>query len=263
MPSFPISFPSSSEDLVIVSDKGSYYLLEYNSPPDNRYTKRFLSAYLDALDYLRINGEAKILITTSRIPKFFSNGLDFEAAIADADDFFPNYYYKLMHTMLTYPYPTIAVVNGHGFAAGFMVAVCHDYRVMNPEKGFLCMNEVAFGATLLPPMMSIFRVKFGVQLSQKIALQAHRFSGPEALKLNIVDAVGGLPEAEKIAERPEVKKYIKSRSYALIRRELLKEVISDTLTYEQDSKKLEKEAKDLKAYYAKRKSEIESKLAKL
>lgn len=261
--SFPISFPSSSEPLVIVSDKDSYYLLEYNSPPDNRYTKHFLTAYLDALDYLRINGAPKILITASRIPKFFSNGLDFKAAVAEADEFFPNYYYKLMHTMLTYPYPTIAVVNGHAFAAGFMVAACHDYRVMNPDKGFLCMNEVAFGATLLPPMMSIFRVKFGVQLAHKITLQAHRFSGPEALKLNIVDAVGGLPEAEKIAESPEVKSFVKSASYALIRRELLKEVINDTLSYEKDSKRLEKEAKDLKAYYSKRKSEIENKLAKL
>ena len=32
--------------------------------------------------------------------------------------------------------PTIALLNGHAFAGGLMLAMHHDYRIMNPSKGF-------------------------------------------------------------------------------------------------------------------------------
>ncbi|KAL8849178.1 MAG: hypothetical protein Q9198_011154, partial [Flavoplaca austrocitrina] len=58
-----------------------------------------------------------------------------------------------------YPMPTIALINGHAFAAGIMTAMMHDYRFMNPHRGFLCLNELEFGASLKAPMSSIFRQK--------------------------------------------------------------------------------------------------------
>ncbi|VVT48735.1 uncharacterized protein SAPINGB_P001925 [Magnusiomyces paraingens] len=262
--SFPIAFPSSEKPWVYVSVSAddSYYLLEYNSPPDNRYTQDFVIAYLDALDYIRTKGTPRILVTTSRIPKFFSNGLDFEAAIS-TKGFFPNYYYRLMRTILLFPWPTVALINGHAFAAGFMVAACHDYRVMNPSKGFVCMNEVAFGADLKPPMMSIFRVKFGTQLTAKITLRAHRFPGAEALETGIVDALGGLPEVETLIKHKEISSYVKSPSYAAIRIELLKEVIADTWRYDEDIAKEKRDLESREAYFSKREKEIDAKLSKL
>ena len=49
--------------------------------------------------------------------------------------------------------PTIALMNGHAFAAGLMLAMFHDYRVMNPHRGFVCLNELEFGAHLPAPSM--------------------------------------------------------------------------------------------------------------
>lgn len=262
--SFPIAFPSKEQDWVTVSVSAddSYYLLEYNSPPDNRYTQSFIGAYLDALDYVRLRGSPRVLVTTSKIPKFFSNGLDFEAAIS-TPGFFPDHYYRLMRTLLVFPWPTVALVNGHAFAAGFMVAACHDYRVMNPSRGFLCMNEVAFGAKLMAPMLSIFRVKFGVPLTQKIVLQGHRFPGPEALAAGLVDVLGGLPEAASIAASKPVAAYVKSPSYATIRIELLKEVIEDTYSYDRDEEHDQQRDIALNEYYEKRDAELSTKLSKL
>lgn len=42
--------------------------------------------------------------------------------------------------------PTIALVNGHAFAAGLYLVLCHDYIIMRKERGFLCFNENQFGA---------------------------------------------------------------------------------------------------------------------
>lgn len=232
MTTFPVSFPLNKDHkLIEVDSREHYYLLEYNAPPDNRYTIPFLDAYLDALTYIREQDEPKPLITTSRVPKFFSNGLDFENAIR-TEGFFPDYYFRIMRAQIEFPWPTIAVINGHCFAAGFMLATAMDYRVMNPDKGFLCLNELQFGAPFLAPMLSIFKLKYGAQTTLKIALTAHRFPGKEALQNGLVDALGGMPEGEAIAKK--VAPFAKSPSYSTIRVQLLREVVRDTYNYEGD-----------------------------
>ena len=99
-----------------------------------------------------------MVITTSGIPKFYSNGLDLEHA-SFTPGFFPESLYALWRRMLTYPMPTIALINGHAFAGALMLAMHHDYRIMNPHKGYLCLNEVELGVPLRPPMSSVFRQK--------------------------------------------------------------------------------------------------------
>ncbi len=78
------------------------------------------------------------------------------AAAEPSTDFFAAWLYPLFRRLLAFPCPTVAVVNGHAFAAGLMLAMHHDYRVMNPERGFACLNELDFGAPLRPPMSAIF-----------------------------------------------------------------------------------------------------------
>lgn len=67
-------------DTIRLSDKGSYYILELNAPPDNRLTPSFITAFIEALDTLKFYYDPKPLVTTSTSPKFYSNGLDYELA---------------------------------------------------------------------------------------------------------------------------------------------------------------------------------------
>lgn len=113
-------------------------------------TTSFCQAFLLALDIVEFTLAPGVLVTTSAIPKFYSNGLDFEHA-GKTEGFFPNCLYKLWGRLLTYPMPTVALMPGHAFAAGLMTAMYHDYRVFNPSRGFLCLNELEFGAPLKPP----------------------------------------------------------------------------------------------------------------
>jgi len=56
-----------------------------------------------------------------------------------------------------------------------MVAMMHDYRIMNPHKGFLCLNELELGMGLRPPMCSVFREKVGAGTFRRLILEAWRF----------------------------------------------------------------------------------------
>lgn len=95
-----------------------------------------------------------------------------------------------------YPMPTIALINGHAFAGGFMLAMYHDYRIQNPKRGFLCLNEIALGIPLKPPMRSVFMHKIhDGALIRSMILEGKRFTAQEALEGKIVDGLGELPEA--------------------------------------------------------------------
>ena len=72
-----------------------------------------------------------------------------------------------------------------------MTVMMHDYRLMNPHKGYLCLNELDFGAALKSPMASIFREKLPrPDTFRTMILESKRFNALEALKEGIIDGVG-------------------------------------------------------------------------
>lgn len=77
------------------------YLLTFDSPPDNRLTPEFCAAFVLALDIVDRRFDKGVIITTSAIPKFYSNGLDFESAFK-SKSFFPESLYPLWKRLLTY-----------------------------------------------------------------------------------------------------------------------------------------------------------------
>ncbi|MCJ1308026.1 hypothetical protein MMC25_001676 [Agyrium rufum] len=176
------------------------YLLSILSPPDNRLTPALCAALLLALDIIEYRHPRGCVVTTSAIEKFYSNGLDYEEAIR-TKGFFEGSLYPLWRRVLTYPMPTIALLNGHAFAGGLMLAMMHDYRLMNPHKGFVCLNELDFGASLTPPMASIFRQKLPkAEVFRTMVLESRRLKALEALEMGIVDGLGGVLECKAYVE---------------------------------------------------------------
>ncbi|PGH03047.1 hypothetical protein AJ79_07480 [Helicocarpus griseus UAMH5409] len=199
------------------------YLLTFDFAPDNRLTEDFCQAMLLALDIIQFKYPPGVVVTTSAIPKFYSNGLDLQKAI-ETKGFFENNLFALFKRLLTYPLPTVALMNGHAFAGGFMTGMYHDYRIFNPSKGFLCLNEVHFGAALKPAMCSIFRQKITDQRTfRSIVLEGHRFSGKEALENGIVDGLGGLDEVLALIEKKNLTELPAAGVFGQLRREMYRE----------------------------------------
>jgi enoyl-CoA hydratase/carnithine racemase len=99
--------------------------------------------------------------------------------------------------------PTIAIVNGHTFGAGVFLALAHDYRIQNPSRGYICLNEVDLGIVIPSSIATMLRHMMpSPQMYRTAVLEGKRFGGPESLKAGLVDALGGMDEALKmIAER--------------------------------------------------------------
>lgn len=226
----PVSSATSSQqpagNFVCTQPAPQVYLLSFAAPPDNRLTPAFNATFLLALDIIEHRLPKGVVVTTSSITKFYSNGLDYENAIKDPA-FFPNSLFPLWRRLLTYPMPTVALMNGHAFAGGLMTAAFHDYRIMNPHKGFVCLNELDFGAHLQPAMASVFRVKLGMTALRNMALESRRFPALEALKEGIIDGVGGLDETLAFIQEMKLTDKAQSTSYGKIKEELYREVVKD------------------------------------
>lgn len=84
------------------------YLLAFESPPDNRLTSAFNEALVLSLDIIEERLPKGVVVTTSKIPKFYSNGLNLEHAVG-TPGFWENSLWKTWRRILTYVTRLLAV----------------------------------------------------------------------------------------------------------------------------------------------------------
>ncbi len=154
---------------------------------ENRMNQPWLDAINAALDEVDAAPDPLALVTTGA-GKFFSNGLDLEwlfsggaempAFVADVE--------RLFARVLAAPYITVAALNGHTFAAGAMLALAHDFRIMRSDRGFFCLPEVDIKIPFTPGMNSLIMSRMPITAAHQVMVTGRRFGGEEAASLNIV-----------------------------------------------------------------------------
>ena len=76
----------------------------------------------------------------------------------------------------------MCVFNGTAIAGGYILGVCHDFRIMHESVGKICLSELKIGLPLSPPYMEAIAAKltpavvaqmsYGISYRQKEALKA-------------------------------------------------------------------------------------------
>ncbi|KDR78919.1 hypothetical protein GALMADRAFT_244576 [Galerina marginata CBS 339.88] len=220
-----LSLPVANPLLTLTHSKPSLWIIELHNGVDNRLTHELINqGFMPALDIVERewreqqrsalqnkkleDGKGALIIVGKRDQdKFFSNGLDYANSSKDPN-FFPLTFNPMLRRLLTYPIPTIAAINGHCYAGGFMLSLACDYRVMtdgSARNAWLCMNEVHFGAPWPLSFTAILSAKIGDhRLYRKVALEGHRFTAPEALQDGILDYIVKGKTADILAKAEEI-----------------------------------------------------------
>ena len=193
--------------MITLEKKNHIYLLKMNAG-ENRWNTSFVREFSDALDEVELDDGPGALVTSSTDEKFFSNGLDLDwvknpekyPQNGDREVFGEEFMY-LMGRMITLPVPTICVINGHAFGAGFMLSLSHDVRVMREDRGFICANEIQLGMKIPRPELALFRHKIPANSFFETVQLSKRWTGPDALNAGIVQAVGSIDELQEMALR--------------------------------------------------------------
>jgi enoyl-CoA hydratase/carnithine racemase len=205
-------------------------LLTLHRPPENRITVSFAQELILALRSAESQLSASsatsggALVTRGLDAKFFSTGIDEREAAADphafADGMRP-----LLAALMDFAYPTIALVTGHCFGGAVQLALAHDYRIMNARRGWFCLPPVDLGYHF-DGIGALPRLKLTPRVARKMLLEAHRWSGKEALEDGVVDEVaepGEMLEVAMAAARRLAPRG-KAGVYALHRNELYGEM---------------------------------------
>jgi Delta3-Delta2-enoyl-CoA isomerase len=163
---------------------------------ENRFNPTMLEAFRDALD--EVEGQEGTAAVLTGDGKFFSNGLDLDWMMANADKGGPsevvNGLQQLYLRLVTFPTAIVAAVNGHAFAGGGMLALACDQRVMREDRGFFCLPEVDINIPFSNGMAAMVQAKLDGRTAHEAMLTGRRYGAPEALGAGIVDATA--PEDE-------------------------------------------------------------------
>ena len=166
---------------------------------ENRFNPTMLDAFDKALSEVEASeGPAAVVLTGQ--DKFFSNGLDLDWMMANAEQGGPalvaNGLQALYKRLVSFPVATIAAVNGHAFAGGGMLALACDQIVMRTDRGFFCLPEVDINIPFTNGMAQLVQAKLSASAAYEAMLTGRRFSAEEALAAGFV--AEAVPEAEVV-----------------------------------------------------------------
>jgi Delta3-Delta2-enoyl-CoA isomerase len=180
--------------MIELTREGPLFILTLNDG-ENRWNTTFVRAVAKVLDEVEASSGPAALVTTSANEKFFSNGLDLDWIRSAGEHrggdrtVFADEFMKLMGRLITLPIPAVCAINGHAFGAGFMMALCHDVRVMREDRGFVCANEMQLGMAIPRPELMLFRHKLPLNAFHETVQLARRWTGPDAKAVGIVQQV--------------------------------------------------------------------------
>lgn len=212
--------------MISLRREGPAYVLTMDDG-ENRMNQDWLDAMNDALDTVDTGDDPLALVTTGA-GRFFSNGLDLEWLVASKVDMprFVADVERLFARVIEAPYITVAACNGHTFAAGAMLSLCHDFRVMRADRGFFCLPEVDIKIPFTAGMNSLIMNRMTITAAHEVMVTGQRFGGEEAARLHIVHravpAEEVVPQAVAIASQHAGKDRI---TLATIKRRMYGETI--------------------------------------
>lgn len=162
---------------------------------ENRFSPALLDAVGNALDAAEKAEGPRALVTVGT-GKFYSNGLDLEwlgGHPGGLEDYLRRVH-GLFGRLLTLPMPTVAAINGHAFAAGAMLALCHDFAVMRTGRGYICLPEVDLGMAFSPTMGALIQARLAPPVAHEAMVTGRRYTAEEARAAGIVERA--VPEGE-------------------------------------------------------------------
>ncbi|HEY1917325.1 MAG TPA: enoyl-CoA hydratase/isomerase family protein [Streptosporangiaceae bacterium] len=176
---------------------GDVFVLDLGDT-ENRFHPDWLAAVARLLDEVGQTGGHKALVIAAT-GKFFSNGLDLDWLSSHSDE--ATGYVRTVHELFAWileaPLFTVAALQGHTFAAGAMLSLACDVRVMRADRGFWCLPEADIGIPFTPGMSALIQARLTPQAAHEAMTTGRRYGGHDALSAAIVD---------RIAEEEQVRK---------------------------------------------------------
>ncbi|KAJ9455392.1 Enoyl-CoA delta isomerase 3 [Diplonema papillatum] len=185
---------------------------------EHRLTGDCIREVNDALDYADEDASVRAVALTGGGGKYWSNGFDLTWMQASGSAAFDvqQEFEKLLARILVFPVPTLAVLNGHATAAGSMLALAFDYRIMRRDRGYFFMPAGDYGLVPTPGMTELMRAKTPSIMHTDLIVYAVRYTAADLLANAVISSshdLAGMADAgfaflrELLGRRPPYPNY--------------------------------------------------------
>lgn len=129
---------------------------------------------------LVLTGNGTMFSAGIDLPKMLEAGSDYTYRLIDALD-------SLLESFIDLSIPSVAALEGHAIAGGFILAAACDVRLMADGEGKLGLTELLLGVPLPSLALEVVRSAVGDRCARRMALHGELFSAAEGVKLGLVD----------------------------------------------------------------------------
>jgi len=166
--------------------------IEIAKPKANTYDLAMMREMDEAIEELRFDDNARVVVLASSVPGFFSAGADIEMLKQSQPDFkamFCLHCQETLNKFASTPKIVIAAINGHCVGGGLEIALSTDLRMMAKESGKIGLPEVTLG--VLPGTGGTQRLPrlIGTSRALDMMITGKLLSPDEALSIGLVNYV--------------------------------------------------------------------------
>ena len=158
----------------------------------NTYDLDMMRELDEAVEALRFDDDARVVVLTSGLPGFFSAGADIEMLKKSQPDFKAMFCLHCQETLDKFgktPKVVIAAINGHCVGGGLEIALACDLRMMAKDSGKIGLPEVTLG--VLPGTGGTQRLPrlIGASRALDMMITGKLLTPDEALAIGLVNHV--------------------------------------------------------------------------
>ena len=152
----------------LVKDGPIFYLVLNNG--DNTFDFEVIAKVNAILDEVEASTGPAVLVTIGTGTTRFSTGFDLKFWAKELSNplLSISNMQLLLNRFMTLPIPSMAVINGHAYAGGLILALLHDFRVMAKGKSRICLSELALGMPLPPAYNAYCHATLPIQTFRKL-----------------------------------------------------------------------------------------------
>ncbi|MBI1884714.1 MAG: enoyl-CoA hydratase/isomerase family protein [Chloroflexi bacterium] len=183
--------------------EGCVRLLTLDRPPANAIDETLLRDLSLALNHAKDDDSVRAVVVTGA-GRFFSGGLDLVQALRrDEESAQKNLeiFRDALLSLLAFPKPTVAAVNGHAIAGGLIIALACDFGLGLDEDYVIGLNEVAIGASYPRVALEIVRLRLPHPQANELLLGGELYRASDGLRLGVVQELLPSQDFEEAAVR--------------------------------------------------------------
>ncbi|MGF1690909.1 enoyl-CoA hydratase-related protein [Photobacterium kagoshimensis] len=187
----PLQFQSQSVVLDI-EETGVAYLTLNRAEKHNAFDSTIIAELIEKLTLLNNSPNLRALVLQAS-GKHFSAGADLNwmRSMADKtpeenqDD--AELLAQLMHSLDTFPHPTLCLIQGCAFGGALGLICCCDIAIATPHTQF-CLSEVKLG--LIPATIGPYVIRtIGIRQARRYMLTAERIESQTALDIGLIHVI--------------------------------------------------------------------------